>query len=154
MNFNTARRKLLRAKIKVGDVPEKYATVFTKLLDDIDELERALVGKAGRVIPARNSDPLTSHKGVEDVRWRAHSQKLALLRVYATQKDCTDEEAGVLTGLSGAWKRCSDLRDIGAIEPTGALRLASSGSEVMVCQITSVGRMLLEKFERPDAFPA
>lgn len=53
----------------------------------------------------------------------------------------TAEEAFLLSGslTTEPWVRCGELRDGGYIVPTGAERMASTGSLQMVCEITSLG---------------
>jgi hypothetical protein len=85
----------------------------------------------------RKNDPVTSMKGARDVAPRAGSQKALLLEQYrlAYPGGLTDEEAAAAAGLhTGAWKRCSDLRNADLIEPTGETRKSSAGSEAMVCR--------------------
>jgi hypothetical protein len=89
---------------------------------------------------ARTSDPSTSHRGAVDVSYRTGSQKARLMDAYrAHPAGLTDEEAGIIAGLerAGYWKRCADLRSDGVIEPTGAERLGSAGSWVMVCRVVA-----------------
>jgi len=93
---------------------------------------------------ARTTDPQTSKRAERDVRPRRGSQALKLLRAYletdGTLGGLTDEQAARYAGLgAGAWKRCSDLRRAGYIEPTGQTTLSSFGSAVQVCRITASG---------------
>lgn len=92
---------------------------------------------------ARRTDPATSHQGARDVAPRAGSQKALLLQTYryAGTRGLTDEEACTTTrGVgTGGWKRCSDLRRDGLIEPTGEERVGSSGSMQMVCRVVTDG---------------
>jgi hypothetical protein len=60
----------------------------------------------------------------------------------------TDEEAGLASGLALKpkccyWKRCSELRAMGLIIPTGETRLSSAGSAMQVCEITQEGKEAL-----------
>lgn len=93
---------------------------------------------------SRRSDPDTSAAGGDSVAYRAGSQKARLLREYAVSLDLTDEEAAGAAGLSMRscwWKRCSELRQDGMIEPVpGAKRLGTAGDYQMVCRITDAGR--------------
>lgn len=95
----------------------------------------------------RQSDPITSRKSVTKtnrIKWG--SQCYRLLEAYAGS-DLTDEEAaqrsGVLAYARSWWRRCSDLRQQGLIEPTGEERMSSAGSPQMVCRITNQGRALV-----------
>jgi len=92
----------------------------------------------------RSLDPDTSANGAADVRPRQGSQAMQLLTESANARiGLTDEEAGHRSGLAqrgaGYWKRCSDLRRLGLIEDSHTTRPGSSGSEMMVCTITSKG---------------
>jgi hypothetical protein len=71
---------------------------------------------------------------------------LRLLEVY-TLNDVTDEEAVELLlgrpatlGDEGKRRRCSDLRALGWIAPTGDTRTNTSGRQRIVCAITEAGR--------------
>lgn len=94
----------------------------------------------------RNTDPITSALGAKDVKPRRMSQRDLLLAAYVNaDAGLTDEDAGYATGLAQKpkccyWKRCSELRALGFIEPTGQMRLSSANSFQMVCAITAAGR--------------
>lgn len=97
----------------------------------------------------RRSDPPTSRKACAAAAERAPSHKIVLLRCYRDAADLglTDEEAGERSGLAELrrccyWKRCSELRADGLIEPSGE-RLSSAGAAQMVCRITEAGILLL-----------
>jgi hypothetical protein len=96
---------------------------------------------------ARASDPSTSHRAAQIAAIRGKSQKALLLLAYqrAEESGLTDEEAGASAGLSGSgyWKRCSELRTLGLIAPSGKERQASSGLMVQVCSITLAGMRAL-----------
>lgn len=98
--------------------------------------------------PARTSDPVTSHLGAADVIGRAGNQRHRLLATYliGPATDATAaERAGLLATRSCWWKRCSELRQFGAIEPTGEIeRDPETGSQRIVCEITMWGRLMLE----------
>lgn len=92
----------------------------------------------------RATDPETSKQApARDKRTKIMYQ---LLGVY-TLNDVTDEEAIELLlnrpptlGDEGKRRRCSDLRALGWIEPTGETRSNSSGRQRIVCAITEAGR--------------
>ena len=94
----------------------------------------------------RNTDPITSALGAQDVKPRRMTQAMRLLAEYAHRDGLTDEEAGLFAGLikTGYWKRCSDLRTEGFIIDTGQTRLSTSGSHMMICEITFEGKMKLD----------
>ncbi len=96
----------------------------------------------------RSADPITSVQGATDVKPRRASQAMLLLAEYAHRDGLTDEEAGLFSGLLNRpkccyWKRCSELRAKGLIEPTGDTRLSSAGSAMQICAITQAGRQAL-----------
>lgn len=93
---------------------------------------------------ARQSDPSTSHDGVRAVSLRAGTQAARLARAYRDAGELTDDEAGQIAGLrdAGYWKRCSDLRRAGIIEPTGETRPGRSGEQQRICRLTPLGVIL------------
>lgn len=102
---------------------------------------------------ARASDPETSKAGARSVRYRAGTQKAELLAVYAiADRPISDAQAATISGLidkPGAcwWKRCSDLRDDGMIEPVGTVTSPITDEQVMACRITDEGRRLWRMME-------
>jgi hypothetical protein len=89
---------------------------------------------------ARDSDPVSSHRGADKVASKAKTQRATLLDVYrAYPQGLTDEEACQKAGIEGGWKRCSELRTLGLIGVMGK-REASSGVTVQVCAMTEFGR--------------
>jgi hypothetical protein len=98
----------------------------------------------------RTVDPETSQKAAADVTMRRGSQAFALLETYNRYRihGLSDEQAGERTEWKGMnmyvlrvcyWKRCSDLRAKGFIEPTGETAVGYAGSEQMICRITAEG---------------
>jgi hypothetical protein len=95
----------------------------------------------------RSADPITSVLGAGEVKPRRRSQAMLLLAEYL-HGGMTDEEAGMASGLALKpkccyWKRCSELRAMGLIIPTGETRLSSAGSAMQVCEITEEGEKAL-----------
>jgi hypothetical protein len=95
----------------------------------------------------RSADPITSVLGAGEVKPRRRSQAMLLLAEYL-QGGMTDEEAGMASGLALKpkccyWKRCSELRAMGLIIPTGETRLSTAGSAMQVCEITEEGEKAL-----------
>jgi len=84
---------------------------------------------------ARTDDPETSQEAAAMLD--AGSRLALLLDLYraAGGDGMTDEEAGSRAGFEGAWKRCSDLRKLGLIEPNGRTRLSSTGRRQRVSVI-------------------
>lgn len=93
---------------------------------------------------ARQSDPVTSTEAARAVALRAGTQAARIAVAYRDNGDLIDDEAGQLAGLghAGYWKRCSDLRRAGIIEPTGETRPGRSGEQQRVCGLTALGRTL------------
>ena len=105
--------------------------------------EWAAIGHANGWLGVRRDDPSTSEEGAKAMTVRAGSQRAKLLARYE-QDSMTDEEAGNASGLAALpkccyWKRCSELRQAGYIEPTGVMRLADTGVLQQVCKITQTG---------------
>ena len=96
---------------------------------------------------SRTDDPPTSKAGAKSVKIRANSQMAQLLVIYLMSFDrfqLTDDQAAEASGLLAKagccwWKRCSDLRALGLIEPTGAAISPLTGEERMTCEITKAG---------------
>lgn len=85
---------------------------------------------------ARDADPVTSHAGADAIKGRRQTRAETLLATYRQfPGGLTDEQAGELSGVPGAWKRCSDLRRAGLIVPTGATRPTHGGGIGMVCRV-------------------
>lgn len=105
----------------------------------------------GTIIPARESDPATSHTATREIRVKAGSQRAHLLKAFGywpySRDGATDEEA-MMHAFKNGWvnpsseyaKRCSELRDGGFIEPTGETRPGTSGQARIVSRITDKGR--------------
>jgi hypothetical protein len=88
---------------------------------------------------ARTTDPETSHKADRANAPRRASQATRILRAYLDGPQ-TDEQASEIAGVPNGWKRCSDLRRLGYIIPTGETAVTSYGVEANVCRITDLGR--------------
>jgi len=92
----------------------------------------------------RKNDHRSSTEGAYDVAFRAGTQKAKLLISYFDHGHLTADEAAKEAGVSMRscyWKRCSELRDLGFIEPVmdgdyPLNRPGDSGSLQMVCKIT------------------
>jgi hypothetical protein len=104
---------------------------------------------------ARLRDPLTSHMAGANAQGRVTGQKLLLLEAFRqwAVEGLTDEQAATLAGLVDRraccwWKRCSDLRELKLIKPTGARRRSTVGEWRMVCKITPEGLDVFEESER------
>lgn len=105
--------------------------------------EWAAIGHAHGWLGVRADSGTTSRTGAKEITVRAGTQRAQLLAMYVDY-ELTDEEAGHMSGLANLpkccyWKRCSELRQAGYIEPTGETRLSSAGVPQQVCRITSEG---------------
>jgi len=104
-------------------------------------------------LPARKSDPSTSHAAAASAGLRTTSQKAQLLLAYAKHPmlGLTDEEAGIETGLRRPgvcwWKRCSELRQMGLIRATEDMRQSQMGEMQQVCVITGDGLKVAESLD-------
>lgn len=93
---------------------------------------------------ARTGDPDTSHTAA--VRLSDKRTMMRTLLVAFNRRPLTSEEAADICGYdasSGAWKRVSDLHQLGLIEDTGLRRVGRSGRAQMVRRITGDGRAAL-----------
>lgn len=103
----------------------------------------SLTGPGG----ARSTDPTTSHDAARLIAAKAESHRILLLAEYAAAGTAglIDDEAGAHADLlhTGYWKRCSDLRNAGVIEPTGHTRIGRAGREQQVCAITPEGSRVM-----------
>lgn len=119
---------------------------------------------------ARRSDPATSQANRDAFKKKA-SQRDVILRTYYNSfrlfddrdpsAGLTDEECGMRTPWKDStmydervcyWKRCSELRKLGFISPTGETRTSSAGQEQQICQITDDGFAYVEELLRRGAF--
>lgn len=106
--------------------------------------------QVARTIPARRSDPGTSHGAAAAVTVKANNQRGILLAAFGATADpegLTDEQAmeasvGV-SPTSEYAKRCSELRDAGLIQETGGTRMGNAGRPRIVSAITDAGRQVL-----------
>ena len=122
--------------------PSVVAMICRMAANEIENLRNA------RSMP-RLTDPATSRKAAEGSKMRSGSQRHQLLAMYADHGGLTDEEAGELSGLRRPgvcyWKRCSELRQQGYIEPTGQTRESSVGEWQQVCRVTEAGKVALHE---------
>lgn len=103
----------------------------------------AIAVQIDRLPHTRRADPPTSRAAEAISRPRRASQAMRILGTYLDTPR-TDEAAILAAGVTGGWKRCSDLRRLGYLEPTGETLRSSSGAPAMVCRITAAGRARLE----------
>jgi hypothetical protein len=96
---------------------------------------------------ARATDPVTSHVAAK-MPFKRDSQRHLLLRCYEYARGLTDAEAAEAAGINRGcpWKRCSELREMGLIQPiTGVTRMSPNGAMQRVCAITAQGLAVLDK---------
>lgn len=84
----------------------------------------------------RKDDPPTSADAARSISPDALCQRLLTEYQLAGPAGLTDEQAAFRANIEGGWKRCSDLRRMGLIEPTGERRPNRSGRDGMVCRRT------------------
>lgn len=126
----------------ITDLPEATSKAVRagRLEDAASRVEPAL--STGAPI-ARSTDPVTSHVAAADVKMRAGSYRVRLLRVYqrANGSALTDRQASALAELpEGGWKRCSELRRGGYITENGDPVIEpATGALVMACVVTEKG---------------
>lgn len=92
-----------------------------------------------RLPAARTTDPETSHQAAKQNAPRRATHAMRILRAYLEGPQ-TDEQAAIWAQIPGGWKRCSDLRRLGYIVPTGETALTSYGASANICRITDLGR--------------
>lgn len=99
-----------------------------------------------RLPNVRKADPVTSHAAAQKNRKKRPTQAMRILAEYL-HGEYTDEEVTRHAGIPGGWKRCSDLRRLGYIAPTGKLAPTSMGVMAQVCAITHAGHTALREVE-------
>lgn len=146
------------------DEPEKPAPSSpVHSPERVDDGQESLLGvlapPPAEDLHARQSDPANSHSASDDVSGREGptsmvnpgTHKHRILTVYgAAERPLTDTEAWTRAGISarsGAWHRCSDLLDAGAIRHVRDVRDIETGSMVRTCAITLAGQAALAKLE-------
>lgn len=121
------------------------------------------------VTHARTTDPVTSKAAARRSSVRAGSHKARLLAAYGSATaskavgmdnvtGLTDVEAAEICDLLsvGYWKRCSDLRNDGLIQPVlhdsgnVVIRYTANGDANMVCSITDLGLATLSSMKEND----
>jgi hypothetical protein len=132
--------------------------------------QRDVTAPVDPITHARSTDPVTSKVAARRSAMRAGTHKARLLESYfdaqpapaVGMESCpglTDLEAAAAADLLsvGYWKRCSDLRNDGLIEPmlhaSGAnvIRYTENGDANMVCRITDMGMATLMAMKEPNA---
>jgi hypothetical protein len=107
----------------------------------------------GLFTAARRTDPATSQMN-RDAFNKKGSQRDRLLWTYYGVEGLTDEEAGKETRWQDStmfehricyWKRCSELRKLQYIIPTGETRTSSFGQQQQVCEITALGEAYINE---------
>ena len=100
---------------------------------------------------ARATDPDTSHAAAAMSRLGRNKLMFELLSSFSSggHEGITDESAyeRISSRFPKAkrswWKRCSDLRQFGFIEPTGKKSRTETGAMARVCRVTPVGMAAL-----------
>jgi hypothetical protein len=148
------------AESGVLDRPEAAPAPKPAPASTVDDGQESLLGVMDHPLAARTTDPGNSHAASDDVAAREGTtatlnpgtHKHRILTVYgAAERPLTDTEAWTRAGIdarSGAWHRCSDLLDAGAIRFVKDVTDAETGSSVRTCAITLAGSEALAKLER------
>ena len=103
--------------------------------------------------PARRGDPSTSHEAAKVAAITAHGARGRLLLTYAKNRirgwdGYTAEAAVNVSGLGNQrspWKRVSELKAAGLIEPTGVQKETGRGTHAEVLAITEAGMETLRR---------
>lgn len=128
--------------------------------DEQPELEPLPHTSSDHGLEARTSDPLESHLSGAKMEAREGTtatftpgkHKHLILRAYAAAgKPLTDTQAwrdgAGLDPRSGAWHRCSDMLDAGAIEQVDEVRDPETNNIVRRCQPTAYGLEVLAQLD-------
>lgn len=92
---------------------------------------------------APNSGPATSVAAARSLKLTKDSLRWRALAAYE-DADRTDEEVGDIVNHPRIWPRCSELRAMGLIQPTGETRFVPrTGQQAAVCCLTDAGRAAL-----------
>jgi hypothetical protein len=98
---------------------------------------------------ARREDPDTSKAAAEALAGKAGSMRRRLLQVYASRLRLTAEGAATLAGFTpadGAWKRVSDLLNLGLIYDTGEHAPSpTTGRQQRLLAITELGLAMADR---------
>jgi hypothetical protein len=114
-----------------------------KLLDGL----RGVTGWARATDPATSQQAACAATPAGESRTAAGRQNMRrrIAREYlAHPEGLTDEEATHRAGLPTGWRRCSELRQAGVLEPTGVTRITSYGRQARVCRLTEPARAELQ----------
>lgn len=139
------RAGALRILGMLGDQVETLTLAPERLVRWIQDRTLEEMG----TLPPPNSGPATSRKAAAALSMRAGSLRVRALQVYGqVWRDIsmerlgaiTDEEVGEALGHPRIWPRCSELRAMGLIEPTGIERVVErTGQVAECCRITEAG---------------
>ncbi len=107
-----------------------------------DEMQRRMDETAAD-LPVPDSGPETSKAAAEAMTVGVGSLRHKALRCFL-EASLTDEEVGERIGHPRIWPRCSELRTMGLIQPTGETRVCRRTAQPCeVCAITEAGLILL-----------
>lgn len=145
---NPERIELVQSVIGARRTQKRSRGLHTKAARARQGKRELLAEDVGQTIPARDTDPETSHAATAaQMLAGGGSQRAYLLEAFSRLTDATDEEAmdshPEVSPTSEYSKRCSELRDAGYIEPTGQTRPGRSGNARIVSRITEEGRVAL-----------
>lgn len=93
---------------------------------------------------ARTTDPHTSHEAAHRLSDKTTIMRAMLAEFARYENGLTAEwVCGLTDHLNGGWKRVSDLKRLGYIEPTGKTVTGTSGRKQQLLAITEEGRAAL-----------
>lgn len=135
------RAGALRILGMLGDQVETLTPAPERLVRWIQDRTLEELG----ILPPPNSGPATSRKAAAALSMRAGSLRVRALQTYTLGLGVwTDEEVGEMLDHSRIWPRCSELRAMGLIEPTGIERVVErTGQAAECCRITAAGLEVL-----------
>jgi len=94
------------------------ALLFDQVCDELVTISDSVTRPTpGLFRQFRQMDPSTSRKAAFDSMPRNGTRRREILKVISDSRGLTYEEAGLATGAPEAWKRISELRQGGWIEP-------------------------------------
>lgn len=139
--------------------PPLFTATRRQYIDYIEYLEgqlRVLTDVEGIQPGARGTDPSTSKRAATLAHPRVGTHRFRVLEVLALHADrggLTSEEIGLMTGINGVWKRCSELHD-GGFAYTEGERKTLSGDDARIYHISSKGRLALSREKQQKSVQA
>lgn len=128
---------------RISALTELAARLGKNSTPTVDAVIREEIFKARQGLKPGDNGPVTSAKAAKEVTINAGTLRWTVLSHYA-DRPLADHEVRDLMRKNGVWKRCSELRLLGAIRDTGEVRVDPlTGRDCMVCEITPAGASIL-----------